>query len=509
MNLTQRKTLREALSKHIDSLFTNLAAEQYLPQVIENVALSIPEVIAYLMQHRHLFQDLVNNLEASVRKDLNTLLEKLDSEKPIIPQSLLYRHPNYNPTNIVEMKQFGDRLVAEKIEAPFRAPLIALRELYLEMTPLSDGTSQYRVGGIPLELDKLGDTPSSGEISAEVLEYISLRMKLKTEYEQGRKRWKEEMIAKINTLNECQEVFKDGEDGETTDHGSCSCTKPEDDDTKKHQTCDDGVSSIDSNDIEMNIIHDTSGDIQCYFGLKCQFNPEYSNISKALYWYTKAAERDQILALRILIYCHHEGLGVEKNERMAGEFRDKFNKSLKKHEHEIEKNEYHDNDLSFKLLEQLAKTQQNQLLQYLVALCFDYGLGVRKCVKTAVNWYLLAAEQGNKYAQYNLGHCYYTGEGVEQNYGETVKWYRLSAVANAHYMLGHCYSNGQGVDQNYAEAVKWYGSAVDLGFGQTMINKQTRKREDNSDEGKNGQNRKKPRVEDTTALHTRSSTQLK
>ena len=185
LNLTQRKTLRKALSEHIDSLFTDLAAEQYLPQVIENVALSIPEVIAYLKQHRHLIQDLVkvNNLDASVRKDLNTLLEKLDSPRPIIPQSLLYRHPNYNPMNIVEMKQFGDRLVAEEIEAPFHAPLIALRELYLGMTPLSDGTSQYCIGGVPLDLDKLGDTPSSGEISAEVLDYITLRLELKAEYE--------------------------------------------------------------------------------------------------------------------------------------------------------------------------------------------------------------------------------------------------------------------------------------------------------------------------------------
>ncbi len=184
LNLTQRKALREALSKHIDLLFTDLAAEQYLPQVIEDIALSRPEVIAYLKQHRHLIQDLVkvNNLEASVRKELNTLLEKLDSEKPIIPQSLLYRHPNYNPMNTVEMKQFGDRLVAEEVEEPFRASLIALRELYLGMRPFSDTKSEdsqghkYRIGGVPLELDKLGDTPPSGEISAEVLEYITLRL---------------------------------------------------------------------------------------------------------------------------------------------------------------------------------------------------------------------------------------------------------------------------------------------------------------------------------------------
>ncbi len=433
--------------------------------MIENVALSIPEVIAYLKQHRHLIQDLVkvNNLDASVRKDLNTLLEKLNSEKPIIPQSLLYRHPNYNPMNIVEMKKFVDRLVAEKIEASFHVPLIALRELYLEMTPLSDGTSQCRIGGVPLELDKLGDTPSSGEISAEILEYITLRVKLKEEYEQGRRRWKEEMIAKINSLNECQKVFKDGEDCETTDQGSCSSIKTEDDDSKKNQTCDDGVSSIHSNGIEMNIIHDTSGDIQCSFGLKCQFNPEYSNISKALYWYTKAAEQGQVLALRILRYCHQEGLGVEKNERIAEEFRDKFLEYLKKHKCAIEKNEYRENDLSFKLLEQMTNQQQNQLLQYLSGICFHYGLGVTKCMKTAVERYRLSAEKGNTTAQNMLGVSYYNGEGVELNYEEAVKWYRLAAEkgnADAQNGLGDCYRNGQGVELNYEEALRWYRLAT-------------------------------------------------
>ena len=37
----------------------------------------------------------------------------------IVPQSLFYAHPNYNPMNMAEMKQFGDSLIAAEIDEPY------------------------------------------------------------------------------------------------------------------------------------------------------------------------------------------------------------------------------------------------------------------------------------------------------------------------------------------------------------------------------------------------------
>ena len=51
LNQLQLKTLREALSEHIDTLFTSThhTAEHYLSQhVLQNVILSLSEVVAHL-----------------------------------------------------------------------------------------------------------------------------------------------------------------------------------------------------------------------------------------------------------------------------------------------------------------------------------------------------------------------------------------------------------------------------------------------------------------------------
>ncbi len=87
--------------------------------------------------------------------------------------------------------------------------------------------------------------------------------------------------------------------------------------------------------------------------------------------------------------------------------------------------------------------------------CMSHGLGVRKCEKTAVQWYRLAAEQGDAEAQFCLGNCYQYGQGIEQN-DEVVKWFRLATEqgsTDAQYILAYCYYTEEGVEHNYGESV--------------------------------------------------------
>lgn len=61
-------------------------------------------------------------------------------------------------------------------------------------------------------------------------------------------------------------------------------------------------------------------------------------------------------------------------------------------------------------------------------------------------------------AQNNLAHCYYFGRGVAKNYVRAVKWYSIAAEAGfdlAQMYLGNCYDNGDGVVKNPAESHKW------------------------------------------------------
>ncbi|MDO4752128.1 MAG: protein kinase [Akkermansia sp.] len=85
----------------------------------------------------------------------------------------------------------------------------------------------------------------------------------------------------------------------------------------------------------------------------------------------------------------------------------------------------------------------------------------------AVKWYRAAAEQGHAVAQYELGCCCKNGVGMEKNHEEAFKWYRLATeqgYATAQYELGRCYQYGLGVENDYAQALKWYSRSAHQGI---------------------------------------------
>ncbi len=102
--------------------------------------------------------------------------------------------------------------------------------------------------------------------------------------------------------------------------------------------------------------------------------------------------------------------------------------------------------------------------QFKLALCYEYGYGVKKNFDEAMKCFCKAAEQGNAEAQYKLGWCYGEGAGMAKDKTVAVKWYRKSAeqgYTEAQYQLANYYSRGYGVEQDKAEAVKWWHKAAE------------------------------------------------
>jgi uncharacterized protein len=73
------------------------------------------------------------------------------------------------------------------------------------------------------------------------------------------------------------------------------------------------------------------------------------------------------------------------------------------------------------------KKEDDPRAYYQVGYMYDKGEGVPQDNKSAVEWYLKAAEKGHVKAQYRLGLFYATGTGVEKNLKESEKWYRKAA----------------------------------------------------------------------------------
>jgi len=149
---------------------------------------------------------------------------------------------------------------------------------------------------------------------------------------------------------------------------------------------------------------------QVYYGerLKNGFGTE-KNVSEAVKWFRKSAERNCYEALYQLGLCYENGEGVEPNRDEA-------------------------------------------------EACY------RKAAESLDYW----AKRGNKWAQVYYGEWLMNGFGVEKNVPEAVKWFRKSADQNcpdALFQLGSCYENGEGVERSLDDAEAWYRKAADAGYG--------------------------------------------
>ena len=121
------------------------------------------------------------------------------------------------------------------------------------------------------------------------------------------------------------------------------------------------------------------------------------DLTKAIYWYRKAAEQGYAMAQYNMGVCYANGRGVTQDYAEAVKW---YRKAA----------------------EQGYADAQNNL-----GVCYYGGKGTKKDYQLAVFWFKRAAENGDAYAQNNLGECYRDGEGVEKDLTQARFWFKKSA----------------------------------------------------------------------------------
>ena len=152
------------------------------------------------------------------------------------------------------------------------------------------------------------------------------------------------------------------------------------------------------------------------------------------------------------------------------------------------------------VLENAAELEGDTEAWWDIGVCYRDGLGVKKDMKKALQWFEKAANRnydnacvslGDLYyygqevkqdykkafelysralrrnlpdAQYRLGLCNYLGHGTKQNKTLAVEWFKKAAdqlEPNSQYMLGECYEKGEGVKKDLAKAKEYYKKAAE------------------------------------------------
>ena len=162
------------------------------------------------------------------------------------------------------------------------------------------------------------------------------------------------------------------------------------------------------------------------------------DVSKAIYYYTKAAEQGNLQACGRLFHCYYEGSGVEKS----------FEKALP-------------------YLKFLADHKQPQFLDYLGEF-FEKGYGgLKQSYQEAFKYYKQAADQGHAHSQLVIGEYFKQGLGVEQSTEDAFTYTKLAAdwgIPKAQYELGEMYRIGIGVPQSDNHALDYYLRAANRDF---------------------------------------------
>jgi TPR repeat protein/serine/threonine protein kinase len=111
--------------------------------------------------------------------------------------------------------------------------------------------------------------------------------------------------------------------------------------------------------------------------------------------------------------------------------------------------------------------------QYIIGICYEYGLGTTKDEQKAFRYYQLSSNFGYPSAHNNMGYCYKYGIGVEADLAKAIKYYTFGAKENHATCcnnLAFCYQKGQGVVLNFQSAFQYFKIAADQGHAVAQNN---------------------------------------
>jgi len=162
--------------------------------------------------------------------------------------------------------------------------------------------------------------------------------------------------------------------------------------------------------------------------------------SKAVEFYTKAAEQGNAAAQAELGFCYQYGRGVPRSETRAAEF-------------------YAE-----------AADQDNAMAQRSLAYLHKLGSGVSKSSSKSFELYTKAAELGDGLAQVMLANLYLHGSrGVPKDEARAAELYAMVArqdgilQGSAQRNIANLYATGRGVPKNEAKAIDLYAKAGENG----------------------------------------------
>ena len=193
-------------------------------------------------------------------------------------------------------------------------------------------------------------------------------------------------------------------------------------------------------------------------GAEAQFNLAHQyhigkgverDYKKALYWYTKAAEQNNIYALQTLADAYKKGsLEVKVDYKK-----------------------------SFSIYLQLEKLSKHSCIYaevvFNLGVMYEKGEGVDQDYKEAAKWFTKAADLGHMISKYNLGNLYENGFGVKQDFEKAFKLFELAAeqgYPEAQNALGIMYAGGMTIYQDYEKGFHWFFEAFRQGFAPAQFN---------------------------------------
>ena len=211
---------------------------------------------------------------------------------------------------------------------------------------------------------------------------------------------------------------------------------------------------------------------------------DVNKYNESFFWYKKAAEKGNMMAMSALSKLYFRGWGTNIDKEKSRQY----------------------GSASFRTIKKLAKTG-NTKAQYYLGYMYSAGLGVKKDEQESMFWNLKAANKNHLWAMVNVGHAYENGNGVksdskkalkwymraadsgdaaamnniggfyrdgksgEKSYVKAMKWFKKAADKNSVFAMGnvgYLYYRGKGVDKDYKEAMKWYRAAAEGGHGYSM-----------------------------------------
>jgi TPR repeat protein len=115
---------------------------------------------------------------------------------------------------------------------------------------------------------------------------------------------------------------------------------------------------------------------------------------------------------------------------------------------------------------QQAAAAGNAYDQLNLGAAYDNGIGVKRDIDKALQWYQKAAEQGVAEAQFNLAHLLVTEEISAVAAAEWMEKAAQQGLTDAEYLLGVIYVEGIGVEMDPARARQWLKKAAAKGHAE-------------------------------------------